>query len=151
MISDGTLYEWRVATGIPEQTIQKRLLAIGVRGGPMKKYTAQEIIEALFLNPEREEKLRKLRLENEAAEREALKEEAKLLDIAQVERAVWFNYGLPLKQELESMPAKLGPRVRVDPEHAFEILTQWVEEVKRQIKTGAKGKSTPALKRKVKR
>ncbi len=131
------------ATGIPRHVL-KAAKEAGCPGfnhsGPcslaefIKWYFVQKeeaFGETLDLNQEKAGLAKEQKL---AAVRQRLIEEGEMHKRSDVEILVWQQLLLPVRQELETMPSKLGPQCNPEqPEHATKVLSDWWEGLKKLV------------------
>jgi len=128
-----TVNGWAVELAIDQQTIQRRLTQAGTPPQPLVLYSARTVFNALYGDKEAMQ-MRKTTAETEALERENLKEEGLLVDIVEADKKMWSEILLPVKTELDLIADKLAALVNPEnPDAAHKILTEWSDQVKKQI------------------
>jgi hypothetical protein len=128
-----TVNGWAVELAIDQQTIQRRLTKAGIPPKPLVLYSARDVFAALHGDKEAMQ-LRKATAEAEQLERENLEAEKVLVRIEEVEKRVWQEILLPVKTELDLISDKLAALVNPEnPDAAHKILTEWSDQVKKQI------------------
>jgi len=128
-----TVNGWAVELAIDQQTIQRRLTIAGTPPQPLVLYSARTVFNALYGDKEAMQ-MRKTTAETEALERENLKEEGLLVDISEADKRMWSEILLPVKTELDLIADKLAALVNPEnPDAAHKILTEWSDQVKKQI------------------
>jgi len=128
-----TVNGWAVELAIDQQTIQRRLTKYGMPPKPLVLYSARDVFAAI--HGDREAMLlRKATAEAEQLERENLEAEKILVNVAELEPRVWGEILLPIKVEVDLVADKLAALVNPEnPDAAHKILTEWSEQVIKQI------------------
>jgi hypothetical protein len=131
-----TLKAWAESLSIDPSTIKRKLARQEIKFEPGVPLTAMEIFRALNAESEKDQAItERTREETRAKKRENDIAEKRLHDLDEVERLVWQDLLLPLRHELEQMPAAMcGLCNPQEPESAKKILEQWVEKVKSNIR-----------------
>ena len=130
----GTVNAWCTSLGLDRQAFETRLARAGAVIAPKCKLTARQVFVALAGDKEVAQ-ARKALAEAEEKERENRLAERELMVVADVERIVWEQCLLPLKQSIDALPATLASQCNPDnPQLALGVLENWKEQVKKQIK-----------------
>ncbi len=116
------------------ETLRRGLRSNGVPVTKGSEYSLLEIFNALA-GDLKLERVRAARLDNEERERKAAIEKGELCNLQEVERVVWLEGLLPLKQAMDAMPASIAAQCNPDsPALAREVLTNWVTGFKNGIR-----------------
>lgn len=119
--------------GVSRETVLRGLKALGIETAPAKAYPIRQLISATFgdIKSERAGLLKAKRI---AQERENAVAEGRLHDLAAIEKCIWQDWLLPLKNEFEQLPDKLAAMlVQQDVVTIHTLLTKAVEDIKQQI------------------
>ena len=133
MISE-TVTSWATSLGKDPSTIRSAMARAGISFEPDEKFTALVIFN-LFTGDKQAAKIRLDTAMAEKVERENRLAEKELCALADVEKIIWDDCLLPLRQSLEALPASVSIQCNPSqPELALTVLQNAVEEIKKQIR-----------------
>jgi len=135
---EATVNYWAKSLGKAEPSLRQGLTRAGIQLIAGKKYSAREIYHALT-GDKAAAQTRVHIAEAEKLERENKIANGEICLVIDVEKLLWENCLLPLRQMLESLPASMSAQCNpANPELAQTVLQAWVEDVKANIRERAK-------------
>lgn len=124
---------WAQSLGTTEDTLKTRLANRGIVFQKGMKFGAKEIFNSMTTD-KGEAQARKAVAEAEAKEMENDQTRAILMRKPDVEKIIWDELMLPLRQGLSNMPGAIAAQCNPDkPEMAFGVIQSYVEGIKSNI------------------
>lgn len=133
----GTIQAWADSLGKDPASIKRHLNSAGIKFRVGEEIDAVDIFRAFTADTEKDRATaRKLTAEAESRERKNKIESGQLLDLTEIEKVVWGELLMPLRQALESMPRDIAPLLAGQPAEAVQRnLENWVETTKNKIQS----------------
>ena len=145
---EANLSTWASELGMAIQTISRKLVKNGLSTDPGDLITARDLFRCLY--DQREEALTRQALASaEEMERENKRADNLLVDLPVAEKELWQRILLPLKTEIDLCADKVASLANPDnPDQAHRVLTEWAEQVKKQISEATNKQETKTKKKK---
>lgn len=134
-VIQASINAWSQAFGITHPNFCNLLRRADVQYKPGQDLTATEAFKAVTFRSEKDEAIAR-QANAKAEEQEMINAERRkeLMELSQIEKAIWGDLLGPLRTELEQMPKSLcGMCNPQEPEVAEAVLQNWVEKTKLNI------------------